>query len=233
MSYDKEPYYLNKEEWSQSNKTKAELGENAFSNALSDFPIWCNVTYGHRQKDIDHLILTCDCLVLNECKNLKESYQMHYSWFLSHVVNRFADGLPVAQYYARSLGYSAKQVTFTLTIPCLNTDHFVHEALKGLKIKVIQTGIQLTEERNKKQWYKQWHFSIRRQFLSVFNSNSIQVSNTHLATDDESEDESLRLTSSNIQSKAITPYEMLYLSNSTQSKKDEFDSELIREVKEI
>lgn len=168
MSYGKEPYYSHKEKWSKSNRVKAKLGENAFSQALSDFPILCNVTYGHRQKDIDHLVLTCDCLVFNECKNVKEGFQMHYSWFLSHVVNRFADGLPVAQYYARSLGYSTKHVIFTLTIPHLNTEPIVHKALKGIKIKVIQTGKQLTEEKDIKKWYS----PIRRQFLSVINTTT-------------------------------------------------------------
>lgn len=168
MSYNKEPYYSHKEKWSKSNRVKAKLGENAFSDALSDFPILCNVTYGHRQKDIDHLVLTCDRLVFNECKNVKEGFQMHYSWFLSHVVNRFADGLPVAQYYARSLGYSTKHVIFTLTMPYLNTEPPVHKALRGLKIKVIQTGKQLTEERDTKKWC----FPIRRQFLSVINTTT-------------------------------------------------------------
>jgi len=184
MSYDKEvyysydeewskpnrikPYYLEKQEYPVSNTKKGELGERAFYDALSDYPVFCNITFGHRQKDIDHLVLTCDCLVFNECKNVKESFQMHYSWFLSHVVDRFADGLPVAQYYARSFGYSTKHVIFTLTIPCLNTDPPVHEALRGLKIRMIQTGKQLTEERDKKDWC----FPVRRQFLSVINTTT-------------------------------------------------------------
>lgn len=163
-----QPYYSDNKDFSQSNKRKAKLGESGFYKALADFPILCNVTYGHRQKDIDHLVLTCDFVIFNECKNVKEDFQMYYSWFLSHVVDRYADGLPVAQYYARSLGYATKNVTFTLTIPYLNTDSLVYNALNGLKIEVIQTKKQLLEERDIKQWYS----PIRTQFLSVINTRT-------------------------------------------------------------
>lgn len=167
-----EPYYMGKSDYPETNTQKGKLGELGFSNALSDFPILCNITYGKKQKDIDHLVLTCDCVIFNECKNVKEGFHMYYSWFLSHVVDRYADGLPVAQYYARSLGYATKNVIFTLTIPYLNTDSLVYHALKGLKIEAIQTKKQLLEERDLKEWYS----PIRRQFLSVINT---RTTNTH------------------------------------------------------
>lgn len=126
-----------------------------------------NITYGQRQNDIDHLVFA-DHTIINECKNVKENFMMWYSWFTSHVVDRFADSLPVAQYYARTLGYPVKSITFTLTIPYLNTEPTVKKALKGLGIKVIQTGKQLLKEEDKKLWYPQ----IRKQILSVINSIS-------------------------------------------------------------
>lgn len=164
-----EPYYVGKKEFSVSNQNKGKLGETAYRNALSDFPILSNITYGKRQKDIDHLVFTCNCVVFNECKDTKENFQMYYSWFLSHVVDRFSDGLPVAQFYSRTFGYPVKSVKFTLTMPCLNTEPVTLQAIKGLKISVIETRKQLLNERDSKDW----NFPIRRQFLSVINRKEV------------------------------------------------------------
>ena len=59
------PYYYFVEEYPVANAEKAELGETAFKEALLDFPVMMNVTYGKRQKDIDHLVFTCNSLVVN------------------------------------------------------------------------------------------------------------------------------------------------------------------------
>jgi len=171
MKMEEDPYYLEEKKFSESNQNKGKLGETAFSNALSDFPIICNITYGKRQKDIDHLVLTSHGLVFNECKNTGENFQMYYSWFLSHVVDRFAEGLPVAQFYGRTLGYSAKAIKFTLTISCLNTEPITHKAMKGLDINVIQTKKQLLNERD----LKKQSASIRKQFLSVINTETNRI----------------------------------------------------------
>jgi hypothetical protein len=151
-----------------SNTEKAQFGENAFAEALSDFPVIMNVSYGQRQKDIDHLVFTSNSVIMNECKNTKENFVMYYSWFLSHVVDRYADGLPIAQYYAQTYGYSIKKIIFTLTIPHLNTEPIVTKALKGLKIHVIETNKQITIEEDKEQWYA----LVRRQILSVINNRT-------------------------------------------------------------
>lgn len=164
-----EPYYVGKEEFSVSNQNKGKLGETAFSNALSDFPILCNITYGKRQKDIDHLVFTGNYVVLNETKNTKENFQMYYSWFLSHVVDRFSDGLPVAEFYGRTLGYPVKSIKFTLTISCLNIEPITQRALKGLNITVIETRKQLLNERDLRSWCS----PIRKQFLSVINIEEV------------------------------------------------------------
>jgi hypothetical protein len=131
-----------------------------------------NVTYGEGQKDIDHLVFTSDSVIMNECKNTKGNFYMWYSWFLSHVVDRFADGLPVAQFYARSFGYSFNNITFTLTISRLNAEFIVFKAIEGLKIRVIQTGKQLLNNDHKKRWYT----PIRRQILSVINNTTSKYS---------------------------------------------------------
>jgi len=164
-----EPYYVGKKEFSVSNQNKGKLGETAFSNALSDFPILCNITYGKRQKDIDHLVFTGNYVVLNETKNTKENFQMYYSWFLSHVVDRFSDGLPVAQFYGRTLGYPVKSIKFTLTISCLNIEPITQRALKGLNITVIETKKQLLDERDLESWCS----PIRKHFLSVINIEEV------------------------------------------------------------
>ena len=96
---------------------------------------------------------------------------MYYSWFLSHVVNRFSDGLPVAQFYGRAFGYPTKNLKFTLTIPYLNAEPVTLRAIKGLKISVIETRKQLLHERD----LKDWCFPIRRQFLSVINIEEYTV----------------------------------------------------------
>jgi len=162
------PYYFNERVFPRSNKEKGNLGEVGFITAISKISchILCNITYGHRQKDIDHLLFARDFVIFNECKNVSEKFKMYYSWFLSHVVNRFVEGLPVAQYYARSFGYLSKALIFTLTIPHLNADPLVQKALKGLKIIVIQTGKQLLEEKD----INQCRSRIRKQILSVINS---------------------------------------------------------------
>ena len=163
-----EPYYSVVGEYSIENKEKAKFGEKAFAEALQDYPTFMNVTYGKRQKDIDHLVLTSKSVIMNECKNTKEGFHIFYSWFLSHVVDRFADGLPVAQFYARTFGYSSKNVIFTLTIPYLNADRIVKMAIKGIRIHVVQTTVQLLKEEEKGHWYD----PVRKQILSVINTST-------------------------------------------------------------
>ena len=138
-NFNYQPYYIGEKKFSVSNQRKAKLGEEAFAEALvSYYPIIMNVNYGKRQRDIDHLVLTPQYLVMNECKNTKENWKIEYSWFLSHIVNRYTTGLPIAQFYATTLGYTTK-IIFTLTIPTFNTDNpIVQNAVKGLKINVIE-----------------------------------------------------------------------------------------------
>jgi hypothetical protein len=103
-NYILQPYYVEENSFSVSNKEKGELGEKAFVEAINDFPIMINITYGKRQKDIDHLVFAANSVVMNECKNTNEGFFMHYSWFCSHIADRFAGGLPIAQYYAQTAG---------------------------------------------------------------------------------------------------------------------------------
>lgn len=62
---------------------------------------------------------------------------------MSHIVDRFTDGFPVAQYYARTFGYPVKSVIFTLTIPRLNAEPLIKKALKGIGIHVIVSDFSL------------------------------------------------------------------------------------------
>ena len=168
---EKQPYYAFIDAYSTSNKEKAKLGETAFCEALSDFPVMVNVTYGKRQKDIDHLVFTSNSVIMNECKNINTGFEMHYSWLLDHVVDRFSDGLPVAQFYARTTGYSTKDIKFTLTIPKLNCEPLIRKTLKSLKIHVIETEVQLLKDEDKPLWSK----PVRSNILSVINNiNNIQ-----------------------------------------------------------
>ena len=160
------PYYMIETTFSVGNKEKADLGETAFAEALSDFPLMMNVTYGKAQKDIDHLVFAGNTVVMNECKNTNEGFFMHYSWFCSHVADRFADGLPVAQYYAQTLGYKIESIKFTLTIPKLNCTPIVKQAIKGLKVSVIETAVQLLKPEDKQSWTE----PIRKHILSVINT---------------------------------------------------------------
>jgi hypothetical protein len=162
----RQPYYAFIDSYPIGNKEKAVLGETAFCEALSDFPVMVNVTYGKRQKDIDHLVFAANSVFMNECKNINEGFFMHYSWMLSHVVNRFSDGLPVAQFYAQTAGYSIRDIKFTLTIPKLNCEPIVKKALRGLKIHLIETGVQLLKDEDKPLWSK----PIRSNILSVLNN---------------------------------------------------------------
>jgi hypothetical protein len=163
-----EPYYCSVAEYSLTNTEKAKLGEQAFTEALTDFPVFMNVTYGKRQNDIDHLIITGHSVVMNECKNVNENFFMWYSWFVSHVVDRFADGYPIAQHYASFFGYPVRNIVFTLTIPYLNADKATKLAIKGLKIHTVETKKQLLTKEHKKQWYP----LIRKQILSVINTTT-------------------------------------------------------------
>ena len=171
VSVETQPYYAYISTFSTGNKEKAVLGETAFSEALSDYPVMMNVTYGKRQKDIDHLVFTYNSVVFNECKNTQEGFFMHYSWFCSHVFDRFADGLPVAQYYASTAGYSIKSIRFTLTIPRLNCSPIVKLAIKGLKIHVIETAIQILKTEDKPLWCE----PVRSNILFVINSTQVNT----------------------------------------------------------
>jgi hypothetical protein len=151
-----------------SNTEKGRLGEEAFSESLFDFAIIRNIMFGKRQNDIDHLVLTADNLVFNECKNTNVSFIVFYSWFLSHILARFVDGLPIVQFFARMLGYSVNQIKYMLVIPKLNTDHLVIRSLNALKIEVIETGKQVLSNDSKKDWIK----PVRSVFLSVINNPS-------------------------------------------------------------
>jgi hypothetical protein len=160
------PYYLSIEKYSLANIEKARLGEETFREALSDFPILANIPYGKRQKDIDHLVFTSSSVVMNECKNTKESFYIFYSWFMDHVVDRFADGLPIAEWYAKTSSYSTKRIVFALTISRFNAEPIVKASMNGLKINLIETGKQLLNDESKKDWY----VPVRDQFLSVINN---------------------------------------------------------------
>ena len=96
---------------------------------------------------------------------------MYYSWLSSHVIDRFADGLPVAQYYAHTAGYKISSVSFTLTIPKLNCESSVMQTIKGLKIHVIETGVQLLKPDDKPLWYE----TVRSNILSVINSTQVNT----------------------------------------------------------
>lgn len=159
-----DPYYF--DAFPASNATKGILGESEFATPISDFYILHNITYGHRQKDIDHLVLTSECIVFNESKNTKEDFEVSLSWFLSHILNRFVDGLPIAQWYARTLGYF--KIKLTLTITRLNTSPLIHSILKHLGIQIIETGKQLTEiYQFREKALNQWAPKLRRKILSV------------------------------------------------------------------
>jgi hypothetical protein len=165
------PYYFNESGFSVSNKEKAKLGETAFAEALQDYSLMVNVTYGKRQKDIDHLVFTGKYVIMNECKNTNEGFFMHYSWFISHVANRFTDGLPIAQHYANIRGYKNEDIRFTLTIPKLNCDETIKLTLTKLKIHIIETGIQLLKEEDKVLWHK----VVKNNILSVINSPQVNT----------------------------------------------------------
>jgi hypothetical protein len=111
------PYYVAIDSFSIGNKEKGQFGEQAFAESVKDYTVLLNIQYGKRQKDIDHLVLTSNSVIMNECKNTSTGFFMVYSWFCSHVADRFADGLPVAQHYANTLGYRCTKIDFTLTIP--------------------------------------------------------------------------------------------------------------------
>jgi hypothetical protein len=164
----KEPYYCMESKYPLKNKEKAKLGEEAFAEALQDYKVLMNITYGKPQKDIDHIVLTSKYLILNECKNTDENFFVWHSWFTSHVVKRFEDAYPIVKWYARGYGYSVKNIVLTLTIPKLNTEPIVRKALQGLKIHVIETGEQLLDNKSKKNWYN----PIRNQILFVINNCS-------------------------------------------------------------
>lgn len=168
VSIGEEPYYCMGNKYPLTNTEKAKLGEEAFQEALSDYPVLMNITYGKRQKDIDHLVLTPNSLIMNECKNTFKDFFVWSSWCLSHVVDRFVEGYPIAEHYARTLGYSPKNIIFTLTIPRLNTNPLVKKILKGLKIHVIETEEQVLNSISKKKWYA----PIRKQILSVINTST-------------------------------------------------------------
>ncbi len=165
-----EPYYTLVNAFPTTNTEKGRLGEEAFKESLSDFPILMNITYGKRQKDIDHLVFTGKSVIMNECKNNKESFFMYYPWFEDRVFNRFVEGLPIAQFYAHTLGYPTK-VIFTLTIPYLNTEPIVKKTISELGIKLIRTGKQLLKEGDKASWY----VPVRRQILSVINNQTKNI----------------------------------------------------------
>jgi hypothetical protein len=166
-----EPYHSQDNKYPITNTEKGRFGEQAFTEALSDFPILMNITYGKRQKDIDHLVFTSKSVIMNECKNNNENFFMYYSWFEDRVFDRFVEGLPIAQFYAKTLGCPVKDFIFTLTIPRLNTEPRVKLRLKQIKIHVIETKRQILKAKNKKQWYP----IVRGQILSVINN---QTNNT-------------------------------------------------------
>lgn len=143
------------------------MGEIAFAEALSDCPILMNITYGKRQQDIDHLVFTSNTVIMNECKNTKEDFFTWYSWFLSHVLNRFAEGYPIAQFFARTFGYHTKNIVFTLTIPRLSTEPKVKASIRGARIYVIETGKQILTKTNTGDW----NTPVRTYILNSFVNN--------------------------------------------------------------
>lgn len=174
-NYSDLPYYFDKY---PQNAAKGKYGEIAFLSSIENFPILSNIHYGHKQKDIDALILRSNSLDFNEIKNLKESFVVSYSWFLSHILDRFVDGTPIVEFYARTLGYNRNQVKKVLVIPKLNASRFIRSLLKGSGIEVVETKKQLTDNSLlKERALNCWYFAIRRFFLSVYNNRHYSKKN--------------------------------------------------------
>jgi hypothetical protein len=178
------PYYLFNDELNAENSHKGFLAEWSFREGCEDYPIASNVEYNGKH-DIDNIVFTSKGTVINESKNLNENFVISYSWFLSHILDRFL-AYPIVQYYSKLFGYSDK-IIFLLTIPRLKCDRRTELAIKGIGIKVLQTNKQVL---NKKD-VDRASSVIRRKFLSVLTNSSNNNSNSsdsNIANDEKKED---------------------------------------------
>lgn len=169
-------YYFEKA-YPASNMFKGMVLDESIEDALFDFPILTNVPYGKSIKDIDNLIFFSKGVIVNENKNLKP-FIIFYSWFVSHILNRYVEGVPIAQYYARTVGYPVK-CTLALTISNFKADASTLRAIKSLDVKLIENGKQLLDYPSSDMLGV-----IRAKFLSVINivSNVSDVSSCITST---------------------------------------------------
>jgi hypothetical protein len=192
------PYYLFNDRMNPENSHKGFLGEWSFREGCEDYLTVSNIEYSGKH-DIDNIVFTSIGTVINESKNINKDFKISYSWFLTHILDRFL-AYPIAQYYARLLGYPDKTI-FLLTIPSLKCDKKTELAIKGIGIKVLQTNKQVL---NKKD-VDRASSVIRRKFLSVL-TNSSNIANNNIANKDSSEGNMNSMLKPKISQKTIVEY---------------------------
>jgi hypothetical protein len=158
------PYYLFNDKMNPENSHKGFLGEWSFREGCEDYLTVSNIEYSGKH-DIDNIVFTSIGTVINESKNISKDFKISYSWFLTHILDRFL-AYPIAQYYARLLGYPEKTI-FLLTIPSLKCDKKTELAIRGIGIRVLQTNKQALNKTD----VKRLSLLIRSKFPSVLTNN--------------------------------------------------------------
>jgi len=162
---------------------KGTIGEDAYNESLDylEIPTLKNIEYGSRtkhtrQKDIDELSFTSKGIILNDCKHWKPSIVMTPRLFIDKVLCSIADGLPIAEFYARMLQkWYPNNITFSLTIPCFNANSLVKSMSRGINLHIVET----TKENILSSDFKFWYKAIKEFFdnLLVYNYKVTSMKN--------------------------------------------------------
>lgn len=160
---------------------KGILGEDpsyeAYSNKNHKNLVLRNLATDNNRGDIDNLIIDLTSITIDEDKNLNSNTEISLSWFCSHVIDRYVKALPIAQNYAEMLGIDEKNIKFNLTISVFKPSNpLVQEAVKALKINVVETGLQVLKEEDKKQWID----AINRSVKTLSNNTNKSILNSLL-----------------------------------------------------
>jgi len=84
---------------------------------------------------------------------------MYVYWYITHIFNRYVQGLPFIEQYAKYYGLSNYQIIFTLTLPYfLLPDEDKEQAMiiksmvKAMNLQIIETGVQALDDRDCNKW---------------------------------------------------------------------------------
>jgi hypothetical protein len=138
---------------SLSNKQKCDLAEDTVFFSLSeiDVNVFRNIpTSSEGQGDCDSVFQNC----IIEIKNLNESFRIGFSWFCSHILDRFLKIDSIEDYITQHCKVEPRRIVVVSKFNCLKKDEDIIDCyLKTFNIEVLQMDCQLLTKEDEAVWH--------------------------------------------------------------------------------